>query len=499
MYSHRNFNGNTLITLDSVSSNNNENKINGPLRATKRHKPVNYIQELFIRNFEIQCRTHLSYPEVFSKLFIFPSLTTIPNEVKKVHAQTTNKKIPLSIFYHSDRYLKKCLLKLRKLQPNQQNYEKLYTKLTKKIFKTQKSIFYAICLIYRQMREYNTHSRNYRLWIPGGERCLHKNYYSGYVFFAAQTLLYGFALPRLEDYTIELQNRALDLYSSLNTLYQVLYQRMTFNLEPPYTDLVPYLCDFDKFWLLFEKRLYTCYHNIFHINKIKNSQIVKVFQSFMTKTLVYAVKKNYFTMDMAYEYDPLIMISLPRLTFVYVIYHLCNPFFFSNFPWFSKERYASIDKINQTFNLLNKKSVEKLEYYLIYGISTPTHLKHIHSSSSMLSPDTLINSHESKLLINQNETMLENEIKSPKTDVEEWSDEEEEDDDEGNISSSSLSSSENEIIGDILVKKVFKSVCSIVDEFQSNEVAKLLNTIMKGVFIKGIAKLEALKELEEEK
>ena len=88
----------------------------------------------------------------------------------------------------------------------------------------------------------------------------------------------------------------------------------------------------------------------------------------MISTLVYSIKKNYFTLDMAYEYDPLIMLSLPRLTFVYIIYHLSNPFFFSNFPWFSKERLQDIDKINQTFNLLNPKSIEKLELYLIYGI-----------------------------------------------------------------------------------------------------------------------------------
>lgn len=128
------------------------------------------------------------------------------------------------------------------------------------------------------MKEYNEHSRNYRLWIPGGERCLHKNFYSGYVFFSAQTLLSGIALSRIKEYTSELQNRALDLFSSFDTLYKVIYHRMTFNIEPPYSDLVSYLCDFDKFWLLFEKRLYTCYHNVFHITKIKSSQMIKGFQ-----------------------------------------------------------------------------------------------------------------------------------------------------------------------------------------------------------------------------
>ena len=179
---------------------------------------------------------------------------------------------------YKDNYLKKCLLKLKRLHSDQPNYENRYIKLTKKVFKAQKSIFYSIYLIYSQMREYNAHSRNYRLWIPGGERCLHKNYYSGYVFFSAQTLLGHSVLPRLEEYTSELHNRALDLFSSFDTLYQVLYQRMSINLEPPYHDLTPYFCDFDKFWLLFEKRLYTCYHNVFHINKIKSSQVIKVFQ-----------------------------------------------------------------------------------------------------------------------------------------------------------------------------------------------------------------------------
>ncbi|ORX88115.1 hypothetical protein BCR32DRAFT_239634 [Anaeromyces robustus] len=394
------------------------------------------------------------------------------------------------------------------------------------------------------MKEYNIHSRYYRLWIPGSDRHLTKNYYSEYVLFSAQVLLNGLTLPYLEKYNEELTNRAIDLFSCLEKLYHILYRRMKYTLSPPYTDLIPIMSDFDKFWLLFEKRLYTCYHNVFHISKIKTTQIMTGFQKFMVKTLVYCIKKNYFTLEMAYEYDPLIIVSLPRLTFVYVIYHLSNPFFFTNFPWFSKERLIDIDKINQTFNLLNKKSIEKLEYYLIHGIPNQNN----NNTNKMNNTNNNNNSNK-----NINETIKKNNsikkfdsLKSPKlketinrsvtsenetkpivitilpvtpTSNENHNNniDNNNDDDDDNVSicsnitstscSSSTSSSNNtnntinsddsELIGDILVKKVFKSVCMIVDEFQASESSKKLNSIMKYVFNKSIAKIEKLKEEEE--
>jgi len=597
---------------------------------SKKTKSLNYIQELFIENFYEQRQRHYAHPENFAKLFIFPFFTEIPKTIEEVNAIPSNKNLPISIFYHSDKYLKKCLLKLKSLRIGvTPKFQQKYIKWSREALKAQKSVLYAIFLIYSQTRDYNAHSRYYRLWIPGGDRHLSKNYYSEYVLFSAQALLSGVQLPRLEEYYGELQNRALDLYSSLNTLYQVIYHRMEMSFNPPYTDLVPYLNDFDKFWLLFEKRLYTCYHNIYHINRIKSTQMMSGFQKFMIKTLVYSIKKNYFTIDMAYEYDPLIMISLPRLTFVYIIYHLSNPFFFSNFPWFSEERLADIDKINQTFNLLNRKSIEKLEFYLIHGIPTNNNIKRknsistkksgkrnstlsthsikdnnmilpkdinndsldspqdvVGSSKSLTQKDTVVtsssktqeqkennnqptplaipntsnieNSHPSSSLhpplltitipssnkeeklvlgegkdekeepksskiVDEDEEIFKSPLPSSSTTIpspedidinqkleiisgegvvgspreeEDWSFNNEVDEAEEDDSSDASSSDEEEVIGDILIRKVFKSVCMIVDEFQSSEVAIKLNGIMRNVFEKGIEKLEDMKEEE---
>ncbi|OUM62806.1 hypothetical protein PIROE2DRAFT_10781 [Piromyces sp. E2] len=346
---------------------------------------------------------------------------------------------------------------------------------------------------------------------------------------------------------------------------------------------------------------------------------------------------------MAYEYDPLIMISLPRLTFVYIIYHLSNPFFFSNFPWFSKERLTDIDKINQTFNLLNRKSIEKLEFYLIHGIPTTNNVKRKNSvsakksgkrnstlsthsnkdnmilpkdinndssespepqgvgsstpfnqdttmetsskikipqsnhrlsspppppsliipnstnfensypSSSFTSPlaistpcdekvesgfsecvekkdgtgelkstkivdegegdkllkspppsssaTTIPSSKSDAMTINQKLEIIDGEGVGSPREEEDWSFNNEVEEEEEAVEGDSLSddsSDEDEIIGDILIRKVFKSVCMIVDEFQSSEVAIKLNDIMRNVFEKGIEKLEEMKEEEEE-
>jgi len=590
---------------------------------TRNTKPINYIQELFIENFVEQRQRHYAHPDNFAKLFIFPFFTEIPKTIEEVNAIPSNKSLPISIFYHSDKYLKKCLSKLRNLRIGiTPKYQQKYIKWSREALKAQKSVLYSIFLIYSQTRDYNSHSRYYRLWIPGSDHHLSNNYYSEYVFFSAQALLSGITLPQLEEYSGELQNRALDLYSSLNTLYQVLYHRMEMSLKPPYADLVPYLNDFDKFWLLFEKRLYTCYHNIYHINRIKSTQMMSGFQKFMIKTLVYSIKKNYFTIDMAYEYDPLIMISLPRLTFVYIIYHLSNPFFFSNFPWFSKERLTDIDKINQTFNLLNRKSIEKLELYLIHGIPNSNNIKRknsisakklgkrnstisTHSNkdnmilpkdinndspdspdsegssktspqdttlknslqvrgqenrlpaplvipnftndehsppSSSINPPTLTitipcSNKEGKSLqgstkevkdepkssktIDEDDELLKTPLPSSSTalhpseeidinqklevitgegvvgsprEEEDWSFNNEVDEAEDDDSSDASSSDEDETIGDILIRKVFKSVCMIVDEFQSSEVAIKLNSIMRNVFEKGIEKIENMRE-----
>jgi len=535
---------------------------------------------------------------------------------------------------------------------------KKYYRLTEKAMEAQKTLLSSLFFLLSQVREMNPHSRSYRRWIPGGEREPTQNYYSEYVLFAAQTLMNGASLPYLEEYTFELHNRAMDLYSSFDNLFQAIYYRMKFSLLPPYTDLLSCLCDFDKLWLLFEKRLYICYHSVFRISRIKSNQVLSGFQKFMIKTLVYSVKKNYFTLDMIYEYDPTLILALPRLTFVYVIYHQSNPFFFSSFPWFSKERLVEIDKLHQTFNLLNRKSIEKLELYLVHGISnvpssdmdkeitspmvvpytslpgnTNTNntnnnnnnnnnnknnklLPSINSTAgktsqeqessnpsiiiekdplpnsnsvnsvkgsndtsiivedlsqsemnhdpvnppSLLSPSTvpvitvetiptspsssfqlispplspttttttpsdqknnkiqskkgkrlsLVNHSENHLspqpVLHPNDSFLlvpkryEPEDETGSTKEEDWSFRNDDDENHCLFSPEEVDEEEEEeeeLIGDILVRKVFKSVCQIVDEFQSSEESRQLNSIMKNVFVKGIEKIQKLQAEEE--
>ena len=227
-----------------------------------------------------------------------------------------------------DKYLKKCLSKIKRLSlASTPNYRRKYSKLVRKTLKAHKSILYSLFLMYSQMGDYDENSRTYRLWIPGGERRLSKNYYSEYILFAAQSLLSGVTLPRLEEYTAELQNRALDLFSCLSLLYKIIYHRIEFSLLPPYTDLAPYLCDFDKFWLLLEKRLYTCYHNIYHISKIKNSQIIIEFQVFLYYCNIIIIffkkkKKIYIYIYIIFNYN------------LYLYIKCNNPFFFTLFSYY---------------------------------------------------------------------------------------------------------------------------------------------------------------------
>ena len=141
--------------------------------------------------------------------------------------------------------------------------------------KAQKSILSSIFYLLTQVREVNPYSRRYRLWIPGGEHEPSTNYYSEYVLFAAQTLLNRVSLYKLEEYTVELHSKALALYNSLDNLIQAIYHRMKFSMLPPYNDLKSYLCDFDKLWITFEKRLYICYHNVYRISRIINDPVLE--------------------------------------------------------------------------------------------------------------------------------------------------------------------------------------------------------------------------------
>jgi len=308
----------------------------------------------------------------------------------------------------------------------------------------------------------------------------------------------------------------------------------------------------------------------------------------MVRTLVHSVKKNYFTLDMINEYDPSLMIALPRLTFVYVIYHLSNPFFFSNFPWFSNERLVEIDKLLQIFNLLNRNSIEKLELYLIHGISN-VHDSYMDITNNEINPTMVqenIAGNNNNLIFGQNSDVLtsrrgysfiENydqnppiqndtsfaimspsvselnhglgnisflsstsaapvisrskknkkktvvinqdcnttsfidyqqndssifkrkletvdEIGSPKE--EDWVYHNGNEDSRYFSTAEELEEEEEELIGDILVRKVFKSICSIVDEFQSSGISRRFNRVMSNVFEIGIKKIEYLQNQE---
>jgi len=105
--------GQPLVNFDNefilmnFSNDNNNGHINyhyhlSPNSPTK-NKHLNYIQELLLQNYEDQCHRNYCHPENFVKLFDDPFLSKIPKSIDNEQINTSEKNLPLSIFYHTSK------------------------------------------------------------------------------------------------------------------------------------------------------------------------------------------------------------------------------------------------------------------------------------------------------------------------------------------------------------------------------------------------------------
>ncbi|ORX88116.1 hypothetical protein BCR32DRAFT_239635 [Anaeromyces robustus] len=102
LYRNNNNIGNCSSSSSNTNNNHNSTLISHqPTIKRKALKPVNYIQELLIHNYKLHSEHYLYFPNYFTKLTIFPSLKKLPKAVETINAIPANKKLPLSIFYHS--------------------------------------------------------------------------------------------------------------------------------------------------------------------------------------------------------------------------------------------------------------------------------------------------------------------------------------------------------------------------------------------------------------
>ncbi|KAJ3412930.1 Lateral signaling target protein 2 [Chytridiales sp. JEL 0842] len=301
-------------------------------------------------------------------------------------APVLNETLPLSLFYHADKHLLKCVSALKKVRDTNSD---AFRKKNERVHRAQRILLDTLYLIHTNADQEYKASREYRRQLPPEDQRELDGGYSENILFASQALSNGFRIRGIEQFTAELYEPAKQVCASLEALRYVLTRiaitnpsiiSHTFNMNDPETRplllrVFEAMRDFDVAWTGFERGICFCYFSVTYHGRPGQVDQTDLFQILMSETIIRALEKNLMTLDQIKSFDPTIIFAIPRLTIISALHHTPETVNVTDeenaFRWF-KAKVPKLKKIKADLQTLTEAQVLKLERWLADTDSNPS-------------------------------------------------------------------------------------------------------------------------------
>ncbi|KAI8618652.1 hypothetical protein BC830DRAFT_1107865 [Chytriomyces sp. MP71] len=233
-------------------------------------------------------------------------------------APRLNETMPLTMFYHADENIDKCVESLSQIYGVQ---SERFRRKNEKLHSAQKILLEIVYILFCEIDEDMKSPRNYIARLPPDDQRELTGAFSENIYFAAQALSKGYRIRGIEQYTSELIGPAKQLAASMDALRFVFRNRAVSNPMPPHHDLFPVLKDFDASWTAFEQKICFFYFSATYSGLPSRIDETHLFQVLMSESIMRAVEASLVSQDQIESFDPSLILAIPRLSIFSAIYH----------------------------------------------------------------------------------------------------------------------------------------------------------------------------------
>ncbi|TPX31315.1 hypothetical protein SmJEL517_g05335 [Synchytrium microbalum] len=280
-----------------------------------------------------------------------------------------NESHPLSLFIHSDEQLTKAIKSLHKVRDPA---SLKFRHKCESVHRTQRLLLESIHLVYSECDISIRADKTYRSRLPPEDQRELEGGFSENILFAAQALARGFRIRGIESFTNELVEPARNLCAAMEALRFVFRMRRVGkdNTELPYSDLEAVLKDFDQAWAVFEQHICFCYFTVTYTGRPGRTDETDMFQVLMSETIMRAISEGLITRSQLAEFDPSVIIGVPRLTIICGLIHMPDCVSMtdaeSGFRWF-RTKATILKKVQSELRRMGPVAVRQLERMLVAG------------------------------------------------------------------------------------------------------------------------------------
>ncbi|KAI9327485.1 hypothetical protein BDR26DRAFT_875234 [Obelidium mucronatum] len=229
-----------------------------------------------------------------------------------------NETMPLTLFYHADQQVSKCVTSLSKVGDTRSD---MFRRRNEKLHMSQRTLLDAIYIIYAEIDEELKSPREYIQQLPPDDQRELTGAFSENIYFASQAVSKGYRIRGIEQYTSELIDPAQQLSASMDALRYVFHTRLSRSPLPPHHDLHGVLKDFDTSWTAFEKKICFFYFSSTYNGIPGRIDETHLFQVLMSETILRALDSKYISLDQVQSFDPSLILAIPRLSLFSALYH----------------------------------------------------------------------------------------------------------------------------------------------------------------------------------